>query len=140
MNQMKSIILFLSLSLLLLAGVSAMASSEAEEFGQFSVSLGIKDMTASKIFYEKLGFSRVVGDPEKGWLILKKGDVVIGLFSHFKTGPGFLTFNPTDVRAVQKDLKKKGFKFATEADEKTSGPASAILMDPDQNTILFDQH
>jgi hypothetical protein len=81
-----------------------------------------------------------MGDPEKGWLILKKGDVVIGLFNHFKTGPGFLTFNPKDVRAVQKDLKKKGFKFATEAEENTSGPASAVLVDPDQNTILFDQH
>ena len=135
---MKSIILFW----LLIWGVSAMAFSEAEEFGQFSVSLGVKSMSESRKFYEKLGFSRVVGDPDKGWLILKKGDVVIGLFSHFKTGPGFLTFNPKDVRAIQKDLKKKGFKFATEADETTSAsvPASAILLDPDQNTILFDQH
>jgi catechol 2,3-dioxygenase-like lactoylglutathione lyase family enzyme len=128
------------LSILLFCGVLAMASSEAEEFGQFSVSLGVKSMPESLKFYKQLGFSTLMGDPEKGWLILKKGDVVIGLFNHFKTGPGFLTFNPKDVRAVQKDLKRKGFKFATEADETTTGPASAVLMDPDQNTILFDQH
>jgi lactoylglutathione lyase len=133
--NMKSIVL----CALLLLGVTAMAS-EAEEFGTFSVSLGVKNMAASKDFYEKLGFSRVVGDPDKGWLILKKGDAIIGLFTEFKTGPGALTFNPKDVRAVQRDLKKKGFKFETEADEKTSGPAYAVLFDPDQNKILFDQH
>jgi catechol 2,3-dioxygenase-like lactoylglutathione lyase family enzyme len=132
---MKSIIL----SALLLLGVSAMAS-EAGEFGTFSVSLGVKNMAASTDFYEKLGFSRVVGEPDKGWLILKKGDAIIGLFTEFKTGPGVLTFNPQDVRAVQQDLKKKGFKFETEADEKTTGPAYAVLFDPDQNKILFDQH
>ena len=133
--KMKSIVL----CALLLLKVTAMAS-EAEEFGIFSVSLGVKNMAVSKDFYEKLGFSRVVGDPDKGWLILKKGDAIIGLFTEFKTGPGVLTFNPKDVRAVQSDLKKKGFKFETEADEKTSGPAYAVLFDPDQNKILFDQH
>jgi lactoylglutathione lyase len=68
------------------------------------------------------------------------GDAIIGLFTTFKTGPGALTFNPKDVRAVQKDLKKKGFKFETEADESTAGPAFAVLLDPDHNKILFDQH
>jgi lactoylglutathione lyase len=133
---MKSLIL----SMLLFCCVNASASSEAEDFGTFSVSLGVSDMTASKNFYEKLGFARVVGDPDKGWLILKKGDAIIGLFTTFKTGPGALTFNPKDVRAIQKDLKKKGFKFETEADENTSGPAFAVLLDPDHNKILFDQH
>lgn len=128
-----------TLMLLFLFCGSAMAS-EAEEFGQFSVSLGIKNMTKSKDFYEKLGFKKQMGEPEKGWLILKKGDVVIGLFTEFKTGPSSLTFNPKDVRAVQKALKKKGFKFEREADEKKTGPDYAVLKDPDQNKIMFDQH
>jgi len=83
--KMKSIIQ----SGLLLLGVSTMAA-EAVEFGTFSVSLGVKNMAASKDFYEKLCFSRVVGEPDKGWLILKKGDAIIGLFTEFKIGPGFL--------------------------------------------------
>lgn len=129
----------ISLFLLLFVCGGAIAS-EAEEFGQFSVSLGIKDMTKSKDFYEKLGFAKVTGEADKGWLILKKGDVVIGLFTEFKTGPSSLTFNPKDVRAVQKELKKKGFKFEREADETKSGADYAVLMDPDQNKIMFDQH
>jgi lactoylglutathione lyase len=97
-------------------------------------------MNDSKDFYEKLGFSKIVGEPSQGWLILKKGDVIIGLFTEFKTGPGFLTFNPKDVRAVQRDLKSKGFVFDVEADENTTGPAHAVLFDPDKNKIMFDQH
>jgi hypothetical protein len=100
---------FLIIFLLLIQGGRVMAYSEAEEFGTFSVSLGVDNMNDSKDFYEKLGFSKIVGEPSQGWLILKKGDVIIGLFTEFKTGPGFLTFNPKDVRAVQRDLKSKGF-------------------------------
>lgn len=124
---------------LLLVGSSASASN-AEEFGQFSVSLGIKDIKVSKAFYENLGFKQVTGEPAKGWVILQKGDVVIGLFTEFKNGPTSLTFNPKDVRAVQKALKKKGFKFEREIDEKKKGPDWILIKDPDGNKIMFDQH
>lgn len=100
----------------------------------------MKNFKASRAFYEKLGFRKVTGEPEKEWIILKKGDVVIGLFTEFKNGPTCLTFNPKDVRAVQKQLKQKGFHFDKEVDEKGKGPGWAILLDPDHNKIMFDQH
>lgn len=127
-------------SLILLLSCSAAFASEAEEYGQFSVSLGIKDIKVSKPFYEKLGFKQVTGEPDKGWVILKKGDVVIGLFTEFKNGPTSLTFNPKDVRAVQKALKRKGFKFVREIDENKKGPDWILIKDPDGNKIMFDQH
>jgi catechol 2,3-dioxygenase-like lactoylglutathione lyase family enzyme len=119
--------------------------------GAFSVSLAVKDIQASKAFYEKLGFASFGGEIEQNWLILKNGDHVIGLFQGM-FDKNILTFNPgwdqnakgverfTDVREIQKKLKAQGVKFATEADERTKGPASFVVTDPDGNPILFDQH
>lgn len=121
------------------------------ELGAFSVSLAVKDIHASRQFYEKLGFKAFVGDASKNWLILRNGSTVIGLFQGMFE-KNVLTFNPgwdqnaqkqgsfTDVRELQKQLKAQGVKFATEADEKSTGPASFIVVDPDGNPVLFDQH
>ena len=121
------------------------------ELGSFSVSLAVKDIKASKAFYEKLGFKEFGGDISQNWLILKNGDHVIGLFQGM-FDRNTLTFNPgwdqnaqpldsfTDVRELQRQLKEKGVDLVSEADENTSGPASFMLFDPDGNPILFDQH
>jgi lactoylglutathione lyase len=121
------------------------------ELGAFSVSLTVKDIKVSKDFYEKLGFKVFHGDITQNWLILKNGNHVIGLFQGMLER-NTLTFNPgwdqnaqkietfTDVRELQKQLKAQGMKFVIEADEKTTGPASFMVMDPDGNPILFDQH
>lgn len=121
------------------------------QLGAFSVSLAVKDLQASKAFYEKFGFTTMGGNADHGWLILKNGDHVIGLFrGMFETN--MLTFNPgwdqnaqripsfTDVRELQRALKAKGVVFAQEADESTTGPASFVAVDPDGNPILVDQH
>lgn len=120
------------------------------ELGAFSSSLAVKDMAASKAFYEKLGFKPVMGDG-KNWQILKNGAHVIGLFQGM-FDKNTMTFNPgwdqnaqkmasfTDVRDIQKHLKAQGVALAIEADENTTGPASFMVMDPDGNPILFDQH
>jgi predicted enzyme related to lactoylglutathione lyase len=119
--------------------------------GAFSVSLTVKDIEASKSFYEKLGFSVFGGDATQNWLIMKNGDHIVGLFQGMFE-KNILTFNPgwdqnantlesfTDVRDLQRQLKAQGVKFETEADESTSGPASFIIVDPDGNPILVDQH
>jgi lactoylglutathione lyase len=119
--------------------------------GAFSVSLSVKDIEASRAFYEKLGFNSFGGDVAENWVILKNGDHVIGLFQGMFEG-NILTFNPgwdqnankvdsfTDVRAIQRELKAQGVEFQSEADESTSGPAYFTLVDPDGNTILVDQH
>jgi lactoylglutathione lyase len=107
--------------------------------GAFSVSLAVKDLEASRAFYEKLGFKQIDGKEEQNWLIMANGTTKIGLFHGMFEGNG-LTFNPTDVRAIQKDLKAKGVAFVTEADESTNGPAHAVVLDPDGNVILIDQH
>ena len=121
------------------------------ELGAFSVSLSVKDIQASKAFYEKLGFSAFGGDPSQNWLIMKNGDHAIGLFQGMFEN-NILTFNPgwdqntntlesfTDVREIQGALKAKGVELLSEADESTSGPAGFMVMDPDGNTILIDQH
>jgi len=121
------------------------------ELGAFSVSLAVKDLAASRQFYEKFGFKVVMGDASKNWLILKNGDHVIGLFQGMFE-KNILTFNPgwdqnakklasfTDVRELQRQLKAQGVKLANEADESTTGPASFMAVDPDGNTILVDQH
>ena len=121
------------------------------ELGTFSVSLAVKDLPASRQFYEKLGFTSFAGDPSQGWLIMKNGDHVIGLFQGMFE-KNILTFNPgwdsnaqplgrfTDVRDLQRQLKAAGVQLVSEADETTKGPASFIVLDPDGNTILFDQH
>jgi len=119
--------------------------------GAFSMSLSVKDITASKEFYEHLGFSVFAGDIKMNYLIMKNGNALIGLFQGMFE-QNILTFNPgwdesankldsfTDVRKVQQELKNKNIKLEREADEKTSGPASIVLYDPDGNTILIDQH
>lgn len=121
------------------------------ELGSFSVSLAVKDIKASKAFYEKLGFKEFHGDITQNWLILKNGDHVIGLFQGI-FDRNTLTFNPgwdqnaqpldsfTDVRELQKKLKEQGVELVSEADENTTGPASFMLFDPDGNPILIDQH
>lgn len=121
------------------------------ELGSFSVSLAVKDINASKEFYEKLGFNVVMGDISENWLILKNGEHVIGLFQGMFE-KNVLTFNPgwaqdtqkldsfTDVRELQRQLKAKGVEFLSEADENSTGPGSFMIMDPDGNTILVDQH
>jgi catechol 2,3-dioxygenase-like lactoylglutathione lyase family enzyme len=121
------------------------------ELGAFSVSLAVKDLEVSKSFYEKLGFQVVAGDAAQHWLILKNGEHVIGLFQGMFE-KNILTFNPgwdqsgqaldsfTDVRELQRALKKQGLRLEAEADESTTGPASLMLIDPDGNPILIDQH
>jgi len=121
------------------------------ELGTFSVSLSVKDIQTSKSFYEKLGFKVFGGDISQNWLIMKNGNCTIGLFQGMFE-KNILTFNPgwdenatkidsfTDIRELQRQLKTKGIKIQTEADETTSGPASFTVVDPDGNTILVDQH
>ncbi len=119
--------------------------------GAFSVSLSVRDLAASRAFYEKLGFEVCGGDAAQNWLILRNGDHIIGLFQGMFEG-NILTFNPgwdqganlvedfTDVRDLQRTLKERGMPLSSEADESGSGPASITLVDPDGNTILIDQH
>jgi catechol 2,3-dioxygenase-like lactoylglutathione lyase family enzyme len=125
---------------------------ETMQLGAFSISLAVKDLGASRAFYEKLGFTQFGGDPEQNWLILKNGDTILGLFRGMFE-KNMLTFNPgwdqnaqpvtpfTDVRELQRHLKAQGVtRFSAEADESTTGPASFILVDPDGNPVLVDQH
>ena len=121
------------------------------QLGTFSVSLAVKDIEASKVFYEKLGFTVFGGNQAQNWLIMKNGDHVIGLFQGM-FDKNILTFNPgwnsdaqkldsfTDVRELQRQLKASGVTLASEADETTTGPASFVMVDPDGNSILIDQH
>jgi catechol 2,3-dioxygenase-like lactoylglutathione lyase family enzyme len=121
------------------------------KLGAFSVSLNVKDLKASKIFYEKLGFKQSGGDFEKNYVIMKNQNTLIGLFQGMFEG-NLLTFNPgwdqksqdldtfDDVREIQKDLKSKKVPFGIQADESTTGPASFVITDPDGNAILIDQH
>lgn len=119
--------------------------------GAFSISLAVKDLPASRAFYEKLGFAAVGGDPKQNWLILRSGSATIGLFQGmFPTN--VMTFNPgwnqqaeplatfRDVRQIQADWKAKGVVFTAEADPAGTGPAHCLLADPDGNVILVDQH
>jgi catechol 2,3-dioxygenase-like lactoylglutathione lyase family enzyme len=121
------------------------------ELGAFSISLAVKDIEASRAFYEKFGFEVFGGDASQNWLILKNGDHTIGLFQGMFE-KNMLTFNPgwdsnasqlntfTDVRELQRQLKAQGVHMMTEADEATTGPASFVVIDPDGNPILVDQH
>jgi len=131
-------------------GLGSAATLKSMELGVFSISLAVKDLKASKDFYEKFGFKAFAGDGKK-WQIMKNGDHIIGLFEGM-FDKNILTFNPgwdsnaqkvpgfTDVRELQRQLKAQGVKLATEADENSTGPASFTAMDPDGNQILFDQH
>ena len=121
------------------------------ELGNFSISLAVKDIEASRAFYEKFGFTVFGGNAAQKWLILKNGDRVIGLFQGM-FDRNMLTFNPgwdsnanqldafTDVRDLQRALKAQGVPLLSEADESGSGPASFMAIDPDGNPVLVDQH
>lgn len=121
------------------------------ELGNFSISLAVKDIAASKAFYEDLGFTAFGGDTDQGWMIMTSPTCVIGLFQGMLER-NTLTFNPgwdakgqtldsfTDVREIQKRLKARGVELVSEADETTTGPASFTVIDPDGNPILIDQH
>jgi catechol 2,3-dioxygenase-like lactoylglutathione lyase family enzyme len=121
------------------------------ELGAFSVSLAVQDIGTSQAFYEKLGFEVFGGDPDQNWLMMKNGDHVIGLFQGMFE-KNILTFNPgwnqaaetldafTDVRDLQRKLKEQGLEIMNEADETTTGPASFVVVDPDGNPVLIDQH
>lgn len=108
------------------------------ELGQFSLSLTVKDIAASRAFYEKLTFKVIDGNQADGWLILKSGDTVIGLFQGM-FDKNMLTFNPRDVRAIQAHLKSQGVELSHEA-EGEEGPTHIMMTDPDGNPIMFDQH
>ena len=121
------------------------------ELGAFSISLAVKDLSASKEFYEKFGFEVFGGDASQNWLILKNGDTTIGLFQGMFE-KNILTFNPgwdsdareldtfTDVRDLQRQLKAQGVELESEADVNSTGPTSFVAIDPDGNPILVDQH
>jgi catechol 2,3-dioxygenase-like lactoylglutathione lyase family enzyme len=121
------------------------------KLGAFSISLAVKDLQASKAFYSQLGFEVAGGDEAHNYLIMRNDDTNIGLFQGMFED-NVLTFNPgwnqqaenldtfTDVRELQKSLKAKGVEFSSEADESTTGPASFVLVDPDGNPVLVDQH
>lgn len=121
------------------------------KLGAFSISLSVKNLESSKAFYENLGFTVFGGAMDMNYLIMKNGNALIGLFQGMFTN-NILTFNPgwdeqatlmesfDDVRDIQKQLKSKSVKLDTEADERTTGPASIVLTDPDGNVVLIDQH
>jgi lactoylglutathione lyase len=126
-------------------------TTPAMMLGNFSVSLAVKDIEASRTFYQQLGFAQVAGDVAQKWLILRNGSAIIGLFQgHFERNT--LTFNPgwdsggntlaefTDVRELQRRLRAAGIEPVATADESTTGPAFLMVIDPDGNPILLDQH
>lgn len=147
----KIIFIVLALAAAFCMGFIANTKKDDMHLGAFSMSLSVKDLKASKEFYENLGFTVFGGGMEKNYLIMKNGNALIGLFQGMFKG-NILTFNPgwdenakkiegfKDIREIQKHLKNKGIKLSSEADETTKGPASVMLTDPDGNVILLDQH
>jgi catechol 2,3-dioxygenase-like lactoylglutathione lyase family enzyme len=135
-----------------LAAAGAASGDDQMELGNFSVSLAVKDIAASRAFYEKLGFKQIAGDQAQNWLILQNSTSTIGLFQGPQFTRNMLTFNPgwdrtgstlpdfDDVRDIQRTLKARGLVPTSEADESSTGPASMVLTDPDGNPILIDQH
>jgi catechol 2,3-dioxygenase-like lactoylglutathione lyase family enzyme len=131
--------------------VGGAMTGEVTTLGAFSVSLAVKNLQASRAFYEKLDFEVVGGNPAQNWLILRNGTVTVGLFQGMLER-NILTFNPgwdhnaqaverfTDVREHQRRLKSKGLTLTSEADGTGTGPGSFTLVDPDGNSILVDQH
>ena len=124
---------------------------ESIRLGNFSVSLAVKDIARSREFYEKLGFHVILGDQKKKWLILQNETSTIGLFQGMFS-KNTMTFNPgwdrsakmlpdfDDVRDIQRKVKDRGLTLASEADDSSTGPASLMVLDPDGNPILIDQH
>ena len=145
-----------ALALIAIVGATTAPSTQANEkktmdLGNFSVSLNVKDIKASKAFYEKLDFKEVAGKLEQNWIVLQSGNARIGLFQGM-FDKNIMTFNPgwtkdketlkefQDVRELQRTLKARGLTITPEADETTEGPAYFKVIDPDGNTLLFDQH
>jgi len=156
MNALPTLAVACGLSLVTLAGTLSLQAAgsrreKAMELGNFSVSLAVKDIRASKAFYEKLDFEPVGGKLEQNWIVLQNGTTTIGLFQGMFE-KNILTFNPgwnhekqtladfPDVRELQEEFRERGLEPVTEADPDGDGPASFVLMDPDGNQILFDQH
>jgi catechol 2,3-dioxygenase-like lactoylglutathione lyase family enzyme len=125
--------------------------NEISSLGCFSISLTVKDLMVSKAFYEKLGFSDLGGNPEHGYLIMKNGRCLVGLFQGMFE-KNILTFNPgwdesaqnldefTDVRALADQLEAAGLTLIERPEPDSEGPAHITLEDPDGNPILIDQH
>jgi len=155
MKTLNTLTLAGTLALTAIAGAAttnhSLPKEQTMKLGNFSVSLAVQDIRASKAFYEKLDFEEVGGEIEQNWVILQNGPTTIGLFQGMFEN-NIMTFNPgwtkdkealddfQDVRELQSILKERGLTLTSEADESTEGPASFVLADPDGNTILFDQH
>jgi catechol 2,3-dioxygenase-like lactoylglutathione lyase family enzyme len=151
MNTLTSILLACGLAAATLSTTLDDTKTKTMELGNFSVSLAVKDIKASRAFYEKLGFKEVAGDMKQNWIVLQNGTTTVGLFQGMFER-NMLTFNPgwtstketlkdfQDVRELQHALKERGVRLQSEADETTDGPASFMLVDPDGNPILVDQH
>jgi len=151
MNTLASIACVCGLAALTLSTTRHDVEGDPMQLGNFSVSLAVKDIKASKAFYEKLGFEEVSGNLKQNWIVLKNGTTKIGLFQGMFE-KNMLTFNPgwtperetlqdfQDVRELQHILIERGLELKSEADESTDGPAYFSLEDPDGNPILFDQH
>ena len=150
--MLKKLLLIVSIAYAgLVVGATPMIEEDKMHLGNFSISLTVKDIAASKSFYEKLGFSQVSGDMDKHWVVLKNGDTKIGLFQGM-FDKNSLTFNPgwdsngkkldafLDVREIQSRLLESGVELTTKADPESTGPAYIALVDPDGNPILIDQH
>ena len=143
--------LFVALGACAAPSTQADKEMKAMDLGNFSISLAVKDIRASKAFYEKLDFKEVGGNLEQNWVVLRNGAARIGLFQGM-FDKNIMTFNPgwtkdketmkdfQDVRELQRILKARGLTMAPEADETTEGPAYFQVTDPDGNTLLFDQH
>lgn len=151
MKSLLTVALSCGLTAITVSSIRQKKPGNPMDFGNFSISLNVKDLKASKEFYEKLDFKQVAGDMKQNWIVLKNGTTKIGLFQGM-FDRNMLTFNPgwnsdketlknfEDVRELQRTLKQRGLSLQVEADEKTDGPAHFMLADPDGNPILVDQH
>lgn len=156
MKALTALTLTGAMALSAIAGATMTQSIQSKEtktmeLGNFSVSLAVADIKASKAFYEKLDFKEVGGNLDQNWIILQNGTTTVGLFQGMFED-NIMTFNPgwtkdketlkdfQDVRELQRTLKERGITMSVEADESTSGPANFVIADPDGNSILFDQH
>jgi len=150
-RSFSSALAWTALAVTLIAASTQATENKPMDLGNFSVSLAVKDIKASKAFYEKLGFTEVSGKLEQNWIVLQSGYARIGLFQGM-FDKNLMTFNPgwtkdketlsdfTDVRDLQRTFKERGIPPAPAADESTTGPAYFMIKDPDGNTLLFDQH
>jgi catechol 2,3-dioxygenase-like lactoylglutathione lyase family enzyme len=121
------------------------------KLGAFSISLNVKDLKISKEFYENLGFTIFGGEMNHNYLIMKNGDTIIGLF-HGMFEKNILTFNPgwdqncnnlkefPDVRELYQIFSSQNLQIENKALENSKGPGSFVVIDPDGNPVLIDQH